>query len=208
MYFKLNIRKSPPVRRKERENKEAEVACVSSAQLCGWLGLRGQPEGTPSSDPCTHRHRPHPSQEETQRPTTPLGPSHHSRMSTHSRRTRGPRATATAVPSARHLLCTWRLLSPSTRELGWDMELPPWGPREPPAPPAKVLCNVSSWRSWRAAEDSAAATSLQSCPTLCNPTDGSPPRLPCPWDSPGKNTGVGCHFLLQCMKVKSESEVA
>ena len=35
-----------------------------------------------------------------------------------------------------------------------------------------------------------------------------PTRLPCPWDSPGKNTGVGCHFLLQCMKVKSESEVS
>ena len=35
-----------------------------------------------------------------------------------------------------------------------------------------------------------------------------PTRLTCPWDSPGKNTGVGCHFLLQCMKVKSESEVA
>ena len=35
-----------------------------------------------------------------------------------------------------------------------------------------------------------------------------PTRLPCPWDSPGKSTGVGCHFLLQCMKVKSESEVA
>ena len=33
-----------------------------------------------------------------------------------------------------------------------------------------------------------------------------PTRLPCPWDSPGKNTGVGCHFLLQCMKVESESE--
>ena len=33
-------------------------------------------------------------------------------------------------------------------------------------------------------------------------------RLPHPWDSPGKNTGVGCHFLLQCMKLKSESEVA
>jgi len=32
-------------------------------------------------------------------------------------------------------------------------------------------------------------------------------RLPHPWDSPGKNTGAGCHFLLQCMKVKSESEV-
>ena len=35
-----------------------------------------------------------------------------------------------------------------------------------------------------------------------------PTRLPRPWDSLGKNTGVGCHFLLQCMKVKSESEVA
>ena len=34
-----------------------------------------------------------------------------------------------------------------------------------------------------------------------------PIRLPHPWDSPGKNTGVGCHFLLQCMKMKSESEV-
>ena len=115
----------------------------------------------------------------------------------------------------------------------------------------------------------AAAKLLQSCPTLCNPRDGSPPgspipgilqartlewgaiadlsrkkkgsmrqlklsslrgcccrqvasvvsdsvrphrrqpsRLPCPWDSPGKNTGVGCRCLLQCMKVKSQSEVA
>ena len=35
-----------------------------------------------------------------------------------------------------------------------------------------------------------------------------PTRLPHPWDSPGNNTGVGCHFLLQCMKVKSESEIA
>ena len=34
-----------------------------------------------------------------------------------------------------------------------------------------------------------------------------PTRLPHPWDSPGKNTGVGCHFLLQCRKVRSESEV-
>ena len=33
-----------------------------------------------------------------------------------------------------------------------------------------------------------------------------PTRLPRPWDSPGKNTGVGCHFLLQCMKMKSESK--
>ena len=49
----------------------------------------------------------------------------------------------------------------------------------------------------------AAAKSLQSCPTLW-PHRRQPTRLPHPWDSPGKNTGVGCHFLLQCMKVKSE----
>ena len=53
----------------------------------------------------------------------------------------------------------------------------------------------------------AAAKSRQSCPTLCDPIDSSPPGSR-PWDSPGKNTGVGCRFLLQCMKVKSESEVA
>ena len=40
------------------------------------------------------------------------------------------------------------------------------------------------------------------------PQRRQPTRLPCPWDSPGKSTGVGYHFLLQCMKVKSESEVA
>ena len=53
----------------------------------------------------------------------------------------------------------------------------------------------------------AAAKSLQSCPTL-RPHRWQSTRLRCPWDPPGKNTGVGCHFLLQCMKVKSESEVA
>ena len=40
------------------------------------------------------------------------------------------------------------------------------------------------------------------------PHRGQPTRLPHLWDSPGKNTGVGCHFLLHCMKVKSESEVS
>ena len=61
----------------------------------------------------------------------------------------------------------------------------------------------------------ATAKSLQSCPTLCDPIDGSPPGSPVPGilqartlEWPGKNTGVGCHFLLQCVKVKSESEVA
>ena len=52
----------------------------------------------------------------------------------------------------------------------------------------------------------AAAKSHQSCPV--RPSRRQPTRLRHPWDSPGKNTGVGCHFLLQCTKVKSESEVA
>ena len=43
---------------------------------------------------------------------------------------------------------------------------------------------------------------------LCVTQGRQPTRLPCPWGSPGKNTGVGCHFLLHCMKVKSDSEVA
>ena len=108
----------------------------------------------------------------------------------------------------------------------------------------KVMTNLAA----------AAAKSLQSCPTLCDPKDGSPPgspvpgilqartlewvaipspmhesekwksshsvvsdsqrphwlqptRLLCPWDFPGRSTGLGCHFLLQCRKMKSESEV-
>ena len=48
------------------------------------------------------------------------------------------------------------------------------------------------------------AKSLQLCPTL-RLHRRQPTRLPCPWDSPSKNTGVGCHFLLQCMKVKVKS---
>ena len=54
----------------------------------------------------------------------------------------------------------------------------------------------------------AAAKLLQLCLTLCDPRNGNPPGSPHLAFPPGKNTGVGCHFLLQCMKVKSESEVA
>ena len=71
-------------------------------------------------------------------------------------------------------------------------------PDEPPGKPSLMYVAAAA----------AAAKSLQSCPTLCDPIDGSPPGFPHPWDSPGKNIGVCCHFLLQCMKVKSESEVA
>ena len=52
----------------------------------------------------------------------------------------------------------------------------------------------------------AAAKSLQLCLTPCDPIDGSPPGSPIPGILQA-STGVGCHFLLQCMKVKSESEV-
>ena len=52
----------------------------------------------------------------------------------------------------------------------------------------------------------AAAKSLQSCPTLCDPIDSSPPGSSVP-GSPGKNTGVGCHFLLQCMKASRRREI-
>ena len=54
---------------------------------------------------------------------------------------------------------------------------------------------------------SAAAKSLQSLSTV-QPHRRQPTRLPRPWDSPGKDTGVGFPFLLQCMKVKNLSEVA
>ena len=55
-------------------------------------------------------------------------------------------------------------------------------------------------------EPAAASKSHQSCATV-QPHRRQPTRLHHSWDSPGKNTGVGCHFLLQCRKVKSESEV-
>ena len=62
------------------------------------------------------------------------------------------------------------------------------------------------WHIYTAA--AAAAKSLQFVSDSVWPHRWQPTRLPCPWDSPGKNTGVGCHFLLQCMKLKSESEVS
>ena len=68
-------------------------------------------------------------------------------------------------------------------------------------------CEREQVFSFPSALAAAAAKSLQSCPTL-RPQRRQPTRLPRPLDSPGWNTGVGCHFLLQCMKVKSESEVA
>ena len=72
---------------------------------------------------------------------------------------------------------------------------------------AKNPMNWEEMTLWEvdAAAAAAAVTSVMS--DSVRPHRRQPTRLPCPWDSPGKNTGVGCHFLLQCMKVKSETEV-
>ena len=67
---------------------------------------------------------------------------------------------------------------------------------------------IFNWDKWKNNFLAAAvAKVLQSYLTL-QPHRQQPTRLLCPWNSLGKNTGVGCHFLLQCMKVKSESEVS
>ena len=59
-----------------------------------------------------------------------------------------------------------------------------------------------------AAAAAAAAAVASVVSDSVRPQRWQPARLLHPWDSPSKNTGVGCHFLLQCVKVKSESEVA
>ena len=71
----------------------------------------------------------------------------------------------------------------------------------------RILYILYLWCQKEGKEEYIRMLSCFSCVRLCaTPSMGS--RLPRPWDSPGKNTGVGCCFLLQCMKVKSESEVA
>ena len=70
-----------------------------------------------------------------------------------------------------------------------------WGHKEADKTEHACICHVGLV--------AAAAKSLQLCPTV-QPHRRQLTRLSHPWDSPGKNTGVGYHFLLQCMKVKSE----
>ena len=83
-------------------------------------------------------------------------------------------------------------------------------------PLEKDMATHSSVLAWRITwtEESWQATDCCCCyvasvmSNSVQPHRWQPTRLPCPWDSPGENTRMGCHFLLQCMKVKSESEVA
>ena len=75
-------------------------------------------------------------------------------------------------------------------------------PQAPGKPSLAGACWAQTWLI--VPHSAAAAKSLQSCPTLCDPIDVWQPTRPrSPWGSLGKNTGVGCHFLLPCMKVKS-----
>ena len=68
---------------------------------------------------------------------------------------------------------------------------------------------TEAWESWAPLPQSCCSCSVTSVVSdSVRPHRRQLNRLPRPWDSPGKNTEVGCHFLLQCMKVKSESEVA
>ena len=77
----------------------------------------------------------------------------------------------------------------------------------------RSLVGCSPWGRSEPDTTEQLSTQLLSCQVTSVVSDSvqphrqQPTRLPCPWDSPGKNTGVGCHFLLQCMKMKSKSEV-
>ena len=105
------------------------------------------------------------------------------------------------------------------------------GARKPPALLRSFVCTWEQNMTFRAINSSAAFTRATLCavlpdaldccccccccccvapavPDSVRPQRRQPTRLPHPWDSPGKNTGVGCHCLLQCVKVRSESEVA
>ena len=87
----------------------------------------------------------------------------------------------------------------------------------PPSNPSRTLVPILPLKGSTCLQGTANTSSFFSCCycwvtlVVSNsvwPHRWQPTRLPRPWDSPGKNTGVGCHFLLQCMKVKSQSEVA
>ena len=112
--------------------------------------------------------------------------------------------------------CRWILYQLSHKEspriLGWVVYLFSSGsswPRNQTGVSCIAGGFFTNWamREALTAATAAAAKSLQLSDSV-RPHRRQPTRLPGPWDSPGKNTGVGCNFLLQCMKVKSKSEVA
>ena len=71
-----------------------------------------------------------------------------------------------------------------------------------------VKINIRSFWKWKIKLECCCCCITSVVSYSVQPHRWQPTRLPHPWDSPGKNTGVGCHFLLQCRKVKRKSEVA
>ena len=74
-----------------------------------------------------------------------------------------------------------------------------WSPGEGNGNPFQCSCleNPMDKGAWQATVRACMLSRFQSCPTLCNAMDSIPPRFFCPWDSPDKNTGLGCHARLQ-----------
>ena len=81
-----------------------------------------------------------------------------------------------------------------------------------PPPQMKIMSEVlnlsKNWRLRHLQYEKSILLSTSVMSDSVQPHRRQPTRVRHPWDSPGKNTGVGCHFLLQCMKVKRESQVA
>ena len=105
-----------------------------------------------------------------------------------------------------------KFFSTSTRLLsqkhsGWDLAVCVLTSPPGDSDASLAVENHGFKAAMRTVAAAASAKLLQSCLTL-RPYGRQPTRLPRPCDSPGKNTEVGCHFLLQCMKVKSEGEIA
>ena len=90
------------------------------------------------------------------------------------------------------ILCPWNSPSKNTGVCGRSLLQ---GESSWPRDQTWVSCIAGRvFTTWR---ETPGAKSLQLCPTLCDPIDYSLPGSVCPWDSPGKSTGVGCHALLQ-----------
>ena len=131
-----------------------------------------------------------------------------------------------APRALQHLVTTEKTITPSPigrdqklwerkiNPLVWDQGTP--GQAHQPEPVIIFLRDTTQFPNWkqyplrREAQEGLLLLLLLnhfSRVRLRVPHRRQPTRLSCPWDSPGKNTGVGCHFLLQCMKVKSLSRV-
>ena len=119
--------------------------------------------------------------------------------------------TLRTLPLATQMLSSEKLKSPGRCMCGHCGQQPGWAPSRWPRS-ANSSVRKPLWNEWAqtalqvSAAAAAAAKSLQSCPTLW-PHRRQPMRLPHPWYSPGKNTGVGCHFLLpRYLQLQSNSE--